>query len=224
MKKIITFLLPLVIISCATPIKSIALKHRTYLITELNQPLKKEIGDKLILKGEEDYQEAIKIVQVQNFSISTVQFPYTSNDVLPYSGVYNDWDLYYDKSRIQTNYDHIGIAINKKNSQIKPFISSLAGFTTKDLKENIKIEKTEFSETNCKFCFKKEFIYNGKVGNNVKFIYREFINDMARPAFNQDLQYDLAESNTIGFKGLRIEIIKATNTSIEYKILSDFAN
>ena len=45
---------------------------------------------------------------------------------------------------------------------------------------------------------------------------------MARPAFNQDLQYDLADGNIVGFKGLRIEIIKATNTNIEYKILSNF--
>ena len=45
---------------------------------------------------------------------------------------------------------------------------------------------------------------------------------MARPAFNQDLQYDLNDSNIVGFKGLRIEVIKATNTSIEYKILSSF--
>lgn len=45
---------------------------------------------------------------------------------------------------------------------------------------------------------------------------------MARPAFNQELQYDLNESNTVGFKGLRMEIVNATNTSIEYKVLSSF--
>mgnify|MGYP001043013533 CR=1 FL=1 len=53
-------------------------------------------------------------------------------------------------------------------------------------------------------------------------MYREYINDMARPAFNQELQYDLNESNIIGFKGLRIEVILATNTKIEYKVLSSF--
>ena len=60
------------------------------------------------------------------------------------------------------------------------------------------------------------------MGSNLKFIYREYINDMARPAFNQELQYDLNESNIIGFKGLRIEVIKATNTNIQYKVLSSF--
>ncbi|NDP28499.1 MAG: hypothetical protein GZ087_13900 [Flavobacterium sp.] len=223
MKKTITILSILILVtSCAVQVKNIELKRRIYDDVPLNISMKSEIGDKLITTGEEDYQDAIKIIDIQNFSISTVQFPYTSNDVLPYSGIHNDWDLYYDKSRVQTNYDHIGIAINKKNNQIKPFISSLAGFTTKDLKEKIKIEETEFSDTNCKSCFKREFIYNGKVGKNVKFIYREFINDMARPAFNQELQYDLDESKIIGFKGLRIEILSVTNTNIEYKILSSF--
>ena len=68
--------------------------------------------------------------------------------------------------------------------------------------------------------FKQDFIYNGKVGNAIKFTYREYANDLARPAFTQDLQYDLKESNIIGFRGLRIEILSATNTKIQYKVLS----
>lgn len=71
---------------------------------------------------------------------------------------------------------------------------------------------------------KKEFVYNGKIGTGVKFLYREFIDDMARPAFSQDLQYDLSEGRIIGFRGLRIEVINAQNTKIEYKVLSYFNN
>lgn len=70
--------------------------------------------------------------------------------------------------------------------------------------------------------FKQEFIYNGRVGNALKFIYREYINDYARPAFIQDLQYDLSESEIIGFRGLRIQIINASNTEIEYIVLNYF--
>ncbi len=70
--------------------------------------------------------------------------------------------------------------------------------------------------------FKQDFIHNGKVGNAIKFTYREFADDLARPAFTQDLQYDLKESNIIGFKGLRIEILSATNIKIQYKVLSHY--
>jgi hypothetical protein len=70
--------------------------------------------------------------------------------------------------------------------------------------------------------FSQELIYNGKSGTAVKFLYRELSNDMMRPAFTQELQYDLNESNVIGFKEVRIEIVAATNTDLEYKVLQHF--
>ncbi len=45
---------------------------------------------------------------------------------------------------------------------------------------------------------------------------------MARPSFTQELVYDINESNIIGFRGLRIEVLNTTNTNIEYRILSYF--
>ena len=46
--------------------------------------------------------------------------------------------------------------------------------------------------------------------------------EAARPAFNQDVQYDLSEGKTIGFKGARVEIVEATNTNIRYRVLAHF--
>jgi hypothetical protein len=66
---------------------------------------------------------------------------------------------------------------------------------------------------------RKEILYNGKSKDTIKITYREYMNDMARPAFYQDLNYDLAESKIIGFKGTQIEIIKATNSDIQYKVI-----
>jgi hypothetical protein len=70
--------------------------------------------------------------------------------------------------------------------------------------------------------FVRQLIYNGKAGDVINFTYKEFINDLARSAFSQNIQYDLKESNIIGYKGAKIEIINATNLKIEYKVLSDF--
>ena len=70
--------------------------------------------------------------------------------------------------------------------------------------------------------FSQELIYNGRVGNYVKFIYREFSGDMARSAFTQEVQYDLDLSNFVGFKGVRIEIVEATNREIIYKVVNHF--
>ena len=37
-----------------------------------------------------------------------------------------------------------------------------------------------------------------------------------------NLEYDLAEGNTIGFKGARIEILSSTNRTIRYRVLRTF--
>ncbi len=68
--------------------------------------------------------------------------------------------------------------------------------------------------------FKRELIYNGRSKDVLKLQYREFNNSFARPAFYQDLIYDLSESKVIGFKGMQIEILEATNSTIKFIVKS----
>ena len=70
--------------------------------------------------------------------------------------------------------------------------------------------------------FQQTLIYSGRVGNKINIGYREFSNNTARPAFNNDVEYDLSSSNTIGYKGALIEVIKADNSSITYKLIRNF--
>ncbi len=49
--------------------------------------------------------------------------------------------------------------------------------------------------------------------------YREYSGDFARPAFYQDLVFDLSDSKIVGFRSARIEIIEATNTEVTYRVL-----
>jgi len=67
--------------------------------------------------------------------------------------------------------------------------------------------------------FKRELIYTGISKNVISILYREFQDDIARPAFSQDLRYDLSEGKLIGYRGSRFEVISATNTGITYKVL-----
>lgn len=70
--------------------------------------------------------------------------------------------------------------------------------------------------------FQQTLIYSGRVGTKIKIGYREFSNNNARPAFNNDVDYDLNESKIIGYKGARIEILEATNELIRYRVLQNF--
>lgn len=70
--------------------------------------------------------------------------------------------------------------------------------------------------------FQQTLIYSGKIGDKINISYREFSNNLARPAFNNSVEYDLSESNIIGYKGAELEIIKADNRSITYKVIRNF--
>ena len=50
-------------------------------------------------------------------------------------------------------------------------------------------------------------------------LYREFFDNIARPAFSQEYKYDLSKGTSIGYRGARFEIIKATNTELVYKVI-----
>ena len=69
--------------------------------------------------------------------------------------------------------------------------------------------------------FKQELIYGGKIGNIIKIHYREYLNNLARSAFAQNLEYDLSDSNFIRFKNFSFEILDADNSVIKFKVTSD---
>lgn len=66
---------------------------------------------------------------------------------------------------------------------------------------------------------KKELIYGGLSQKTIAVSYREFSDGTARPAFTQELKYDLTEGDIIGFRGARFQVIKATNMTLKYKVL-----
>lgn len=221
------------LISCGANVSNVQLKRRVYNEPSQNEIVSREIGDRLILQGEEDYQDALKITSIpNNIRVASTQFPYSSGKILPLSGETAEYSLYYDKRDIKDSYYkgskngeyYYGIAVKKSDGKSLIFYNLTGGFGglfPKEI-EGLSVENATYTDDNCKNCFKQEFVFNGKVDNNLKFIYREYTENMARPAFTQELQYDQKESNVIGFKGLRLEVIKATNTSIEYKVLSSF--
>ena len=70
--------------------------------------------------------------------------------------------------------------------------------------------------------FRQELIYNGRSDDTLRFLYREFSGDFMRPPFSQEVQYDLTDSAIIGFRGVRIEVLDATNTQLRYRVIASF--
>lgn len=76
------------------------------------------------------------------------------------------------------------------------------------------IEKTSTTQES----FQVDVLYQGLSKGEVKISYREFLDGIARPAFTQDVTYELDSNGTamIGFKGMRLRVLKATGQYIEY--------
>jgi hypothetical protein len=68
---------------------------------------------------------------------------------------------------------------------------------------------------------KQELIYTGRSSNTINVSYREYIQEFARPAFFQELRYDLSQSDIIVFRNYRIQVLEANNEFMRYKVLAD---
>lgn len=104
----------------------------------------------------------------------------------------------------------------------KPQLCVVNVFNIRGCEEAVYERKTEQVLT--QDSFQRTLIYSGRVGDKVNIGYREFSSNTARPAFNNDVEYDLATSTTVGYRGARLEIIEATNELIRYRVISNFNN
>jgi hypothetical protein len=88
---------------------------------------------------------------------------------------------------------------------------------TSDCKFEHTTQSTDDADT-----VRKEILYDGRSGSTIRLSYREFTQDLARPAFTQELSYDIASDKIIGFRRARFEVLSAGNSSISYRLLSGF--
>jgi hypothetical protein len=79
-------------------------------------------------------------------------------------------------------------------------------------------------EQNIEDGFKYELIYQGLDGNVVRIAYREYTENLARPAFSQDLSYTLELEGPTGvrFRDASLTIHSANNNEISYTVQTGF--
>lgn len=70
--------------------------------------------------------------------------------------------------------------------------------------------------------FRYELLYQGVSANVIRILYREYVDDLIRPAFQQDLSYTLSPSGPtdIAFRTSRIRVTAADNNGIQYEMLA----
>jgi hypothetical protein len=76
----------------------------------------------------------------------------------------------------------------------------------------------DWEQSNRSSGFRRELLYQGRDGDNLKLFYREYNDDFRRSSYDQEVQYDLGESNSVQFRGLTILIEDANNEYLVYTI------
>lgn len=73
--------------------------------------------------------------------------------------------------------------------------------------------------------FRQEVVYQGVGTGTLRLLYREYVGDLARPAFSQDLTFTLEKEDAptlVAVKGSRIEVLEANNIEVRYRVIRGF--
>jgi hypothetical protein len=223
MKLFYAFSLLALLSSCGPKYKSIQGKIEYIDFPQIGRSSTVNIGDSLLSKAKVETRDGLRLNNSVSGSFGLYNVNFYSGD-------------YYIRSETKDSKQYASVDPKKvtwdsgeSNSDcflnVRNYDDKVSGMTLGGVNISIKptpsITKktvTLVNSTN----FKQELIYNGKSGNIARFLYREYSGTLARPAFSQELTYDLSESTTIGFKKVRIEVLGTTNTSITYKVISGF--
>ncbi|MFM5469164.1 hypothetical protein [Aeromonas sp. R1-2] len=192
----------------------------------LNQTQTAYVGDHLLSQGTYSEREAIEFKSM--FKLSGWSYGITAGKFVK-TGENSNYDYYTPmegpKGGKIERYNGlsmispaIGLQVSKAANDLCIFMLSHEVVCGDDKSPATKttvrtIDENEFQQT---------LIYNGMVGNKINIAYREFSGKQARSAFSNDVEYDLSQSKVIGYKGARIEVIKATNENITYRVISNF--
>jgi hypothetical protein len=119
----------------------------------------------------------------------------------------------------------VTVKYNKKKDTYKVCIKP-GGFASLACKKDAK--KGDLNEgygfVSVESSMQRTIEYVGKSNGVVKFIYSEFIENMARDRFTREFEVNLSEGNTAAWKGAIFEIIEANNAEITYRIIRHFPN
>jgi hypothetical protein len=74
--------------------------------------------------------------------------------------------------------------------------------------------------------YKYEIVYQGLDGDVLRMLYREYVDNMARPAFQQELTYNVNPTGPtqIRFRSVAMEVTHAQGSDITYVVTSGFAS
>ncbi|MBR9808285.1 MAG: hypothetical protein GYB49_13795 [Alphaproteobacteria bacterium] len=216
-----------VLAACATPAYNYVPEVDFFSAPPLNERTVAAVGDRMLAQGQTTEREALRLNQVVKISGYTM-----TPGFYPKVGE-KDGSSYFSYSASPT-VDAFGNQLGalQKNLIVDPPQSievvhdgnKLCVITIFDVHtcragKSFGIETYTYSG---EASFQQTLYYNGRVGDRINIGYREYSGDMARPAFSNEVEYDLSVSDEFSYKGAKILVHEANNNQIEYTVLQNF--
>ncbi len=224
MKRILTLLLGASFISgCTAPVYNYAPQVKSFSLPPLNTVTTTYVGEEMVKQGTDSSADALHFDQPTKigdnfyYIIPPGDYAKTGQDAGSefYSGINSRTGLTVpNRTMINDPVKNIQV---KSNGEV--CIITIFNGTKCDVGKIFSKVKLNSSVQNS---FQQTLLYNGKVGNKINIGYREYTDGLARPAFSNEVEYDLSESKTIRYKGAILDILDANNQSITFKLTRNF--
>lgn len=186
-----------------------------------------EVGESIVSKVRSTRRQAIKFKSPISGSVSILFFSYQikfSSTTIPLYGRVSNGAIYANPTDSVPEgggaFAGVFVPSNPSDPHYLCSVSPTVAISCAQvaIKPDESYSFTEIEELSSD-SFKRELVYTGGNSKSITIIYREFKNDFARPAFTQELKYDISEDPVIGYKGARFEVIKAGNSGLTYKVM-----
>jgi hypothetical protein len=206
---------------CATPKYNYAPSSIAISEPPLGSVTTVRIGDTILRQGKYREHDALNITAVQKISWAYTLYPgYYLKDGEDESAEYYSPGRGEEGGRIEKAFiADPWKSVMAKKSEPELCVITVFNVVVCDVVRHIERTKRPVLARDA---FQQTLIYNGRVGSKINIGYREFSNNSARPAFNNNVEYDLSESIRIGYKGAELEILEATNQHIKFRMLRNF--
>jgi len=214
----------LVVSACATPAD-----NYQPVATEMNLPPLEtvstaRVGDKMLVQGTFEELDAIHLSHQVDFSMSSYTF--STGDYVK-RGQNSDGEFFAPLDGPGGGHVEKGLLTDPfQIALLEPDGKTLCAVTIFNVKTclpNVDVQRKKVPSLTANSC-QQTLLYNGKVGDKIDVAYREFSSSLARPAFNNDVEYDLTQSKNVGYKDAEIEVIEATNEYIKYIVHRNFTH
>ncbi|WP_300379833.1 hypothetical protein [Henriciella sp.] len=216
------------VIGCATPSYNYVPTTESFSRPPIGDRTVATVGDRMLAQGQVTERDALKVSEsfkISGYSLTPGFFPKTGEDensvffsFLPSPMNTGDGNTLGGLQKGVLMDPAASLEFEKETGKIC-VVTVFNLHTCRDRSERFEI--TKFVQAGDS-SFQQTLYYNGRVANKINIGYREYSGSMARPAFSNEVEYDLSVSDEFSYRGAKIKVFNANNNQIEYEVLKNF--